>query len=125
MVGGGGVGPKSVRVAGWGATSHGVTGTGTPFLSSDGPSGWRSRGARRVLGVDWALVGSQAALKEGLGVLGCPHHRKPQAKVLGCYAGVSTRRIRRSDAEISWRLFCAYPAQVLPAPAHSCREWVS
>lgn len=82
---------------GWGANSHGVTGTGTPFLSSDGPSGWRSRCARRVLGVDWALVGSQAALKEGLGVLGCPHHRKPQAKVLGCYAGVSTRRIRRSE----------------------------
>lgn len=87
MVGGGGVGPKSARVAGVGGhLSWGHWHRDTlPVLTwaiwveeqmcPQGPGG------------GLALVGSQAALQEGLGVWGCPHHRKPQAKVLGRYAG--------------------------------------
>lgn len=47
---------------------------------------------------------------------GSPPGESGGQRAVGCTLG---------DAEISWRLFCAYPAQVLPAPAPSCRELVS
>ena len=59
VVGGGGVGPKSVRVA-RGRPLMGSLAQRHPQMahSTDGPSQWTSRCTRKVPGADWPLGGN-------------------------------------------------------------------